>query len=289
MTNFYELKPGKEKLEALLLLLEEMQKIIPVLEQTKLSDLEKLRDGAIIKLNELKDISFSKFSEANSLFTRTQEILETIANDKEYIGSLANELRDIYAQMLVFKTEKTLNTKIETEYIMSDKKDVLHIKPERKGEYGQDLRIDEIKRIVDVLNYEKTPVSMDTKNKNIIFWFDDEKDKDKINKIAVDLNYKLKKFGITNYMVTVGKIEKTKKDDKNYIKSDDGRSYTCNIQEKILVYCYYIAIINHLIFDHYTTKEKKISIEIKGLNELNKKLEKLANLDKKPILNTIEI
>ncbi len=272
-----------------MLLFEEMQKIIPVLEQTKLSDLEKLRDDAIIKLNELKDISFSKFSEANSLFTRTQEILENIANDKEYIGSLANELRDIYAQMLVFKTEKTLNTKIETEYIMSDKKDVLHIKPERKGEYGQDLRIDEIKRIVDVLNYEKTPVSMDTKNKNIIFWFDDEKDKDKINKIVVDLNYKLKKFGITNYMVTVGKIEKTKKDDKNYIKSDDGRSYTCNIQEKILVYRYYIAIINHLIFDHYTTKEKKISIEIKGLNELNKKLEKLANLDKKPILNTIEI
>lgn len=125
MTNFYELKLGKEKLEALLLLFEEMQKIIPVLEQTRLSDLEKLRDDAIIKLNELKDISFSKFNEANSLFTRTQEILETIANDKEYIksiSSLANELREIYAWILAFKDslqrdkEYIANTK---EYITS--------------------------------------------------------------------------------------------------------------------------------------------------------------------------
>lgn len=30
-----------------------------------------------------------------------------------------------------------------------------------------------------------------------------------------------------------------------------------------------------------------MSIDVKGLNELSKKLEKLANLDKKPILNTI--
>ncbi|MCR8685181.1 hypothetical protein [Campylobacter ureolyticus] len=52
---------------------------------------------------------------------------------------------------------------------------------------------------------ENTPVSIDIDKKNIIFWFDDEKDAKKINKIVVDLNYNLKKFGVTNYMVTARK------------------------------------------------------------------------------------
>ncbi len=59
---------------------------------------------------------------------------------------------------------------------------------------------------------------MDTEFKNIIFWFDDEQDNTKINKIVVDLNYKLKKFGLTNYMVTAGKVDKSNKDREKYIK-----------------------------------------------------------------------
>ncbi|MGH1600933.1 phage minor head protein [Campylobacter majalis] len=119
---------------------------------------------------------------------------------------------------VIKKSEKILNSKIETNAIVGDKHGILHIRPERKSQYGQDLRLDEIRRIVSVLDDKDTPVSVDTKNKNIIFWFDDEQDITKINKIVVDLNYKLKKFGLTNYMVTAGKVDKTSKDEAEYIK-----------------------------------------------------------------------
>ena len=101
---------------------------------------------------------------------------------------------------------------------MGDKKGILHIRPERKGAYSQDLRIDEIRQIVKVLNDKNTPVSLDISDNAIIFWFDDNIDKTKINKIVVDLNYNLKKFGVTNYMVTAGKINKQDMKHKEFIK-----------------------------------------------------------------------
>lgn len=101
---------------------------------------------------------------------------------------------------------------------MSDKHGILHIRPERKGGYGQALRIDEIRQIVRVLNDDKTPVSVDINDNALIFWFDDEVDKTRINKLVVDLNYKLKKFGLTNYMVTAGKIKKNEMNQKHFIK-----------------------------------------------------------------------
>ena len=116
------------------------------------------------------------------------------------------------------KSEKLLGVKIETEYIAGDKHGILHIRPERKGQYGQDLRIDEIKKIVKILADDKTPVSADTVNKNIVFWFEDEKDASKINKIVIDLNYKLKKFGLTNYMATASKVDKTNEKEAQFIK-----------------------------------------------------------------------
>lgn len=78
--------------------------------------------------------------------------------------------------------------------------------------------MDELKSIISVLNNDKTPVSVDIDKRNIIFWFDDTQDSSKINKIAVDLNYKLKKYGVTNYMVTVGKVERVNKDEIEYVK-----------------------------------------------------------------------
>lgn len=53
-------------------------------------------------------------------------------------------------------------------------------------------------------------MSIDINKKNIIYWFEDIEDATKINKIV---NYKLKKFGVTNYMVTAGKS--LKKDELN--------------------------------------------------------------------------
>ena len=119
---------------------------------------------------------------------------------------------------IIKKSEKLLGVKIETEYIAGDKHGILHIRPERKGQYGQDLRIEEIKKIVKTLADDKTPVSVDTVNKNIVFWFEDEKDASKINKIVIDLNYKLKKFGLTNYMATASKVNKTNEKEAQFIK-----------------------------------------------------------------------
>jgi len=119
---------------------------------------------------------------------------------------------------VIKKSEKLLGVKIETEYIAGDKHGILHIRPERKGQYGQDLRIEEIKKIVKILADDKTPVSVDTVNKNIVFWFEDEKDASKINKIVIDLNYKLKKFGLTNYMATASKVDKTNEKEAQFIK-----------------------------------------------------------------------
>ena len=119
---------------------------------------------------------------------------------------------------VIKKSEKLLGIKIETECIAGDKHGILHVRPERKGQYGQDLRIEEIKKIVKILADDKTPVSVDTVNKNIAFWFEDEKDASKINKIVIDLNYKLKKFGLTNYMATASKVDKTNEKEAQFIK-----------------------------------------------------------------------
>lgn len=116
------------------------------------------------------------------------------------------------------KASKSLGIDIQEEGITCDKHCILHIREDRKGGYGQDLRIEEIKKVVSVLNDKNTPVSVDMKNKNIIFWFEDEKDSSKINKVVVDLNYKLKKFGLTNYMITAGKVDRINKDKEKYIK-----------------------------------------------------------------------
>ena len=119
---------------------------------------------------------------------------------------------------VIKKSEKLLGVKIETEHIAGDKHGILHIRPERKGQYGQDLQMEEIKKIVKTLADDKTPVSVDTVNKNIVFWFEDEKDASKINKIVIDLNYKLKKFGLTNYMATASKVDKTNEKAAQFIK-----------------------------------------------------------------------
>nr|DAJ34739.1 MAG TPA: hypothetical protein [Caudoviricetes sp.] len=69
------------------------------------------------------------------------------------------------------------------------------------------MGIDEIRQIVKILADDDTPVSVDEKNNSIIFWFEDKTDKTKMNKVAVNINHKLKKFGTTNYMVTAGKVD----------------------------------------------------------------------------------
>lgn len=124
----------------------------------------------------------------------------------------------ILKQDIINKTSEILGVKFDNGFIMGDKSGILHVRSERKGAYNQALRIDELKKIVVILDDKNTRVSVDTEFKNLIFWFNDEQDETKINKIVVDLNYKLKKFGVTNYMVTAAKIDKKDAKNDKYVK-----------------------------------------------------------------------
>ena len=64
--------------------------------------------------------------------------------------------------------------------------------------------------------YEAKNVSFDANEGNLVYWFDDKEDAEKINKIIVNLNYALKKFKVTNYMVTIGKVDKVESLKDNY-------------------------------------------------------------------------
>lgn len=113
----------------------------------------------------------------------------------------------LLSPLIAQKTSEILKTVVEERHIAGDKRGILHIRPERKGQFGQALGIDEIRQIVKILADDDTPVSVDEKNNSIIFWFENKTDKTKMNKVAVNINHKLKKFGTTNYMVTAGKVD----------------------------------------------------------------------------------
>ncbi|ENT7239579.1 hypothetical protein ACE645_001847, partial [Campylobacter coli] len=87
----------------------------------------------------------------------------------------------------------------------------------RKASYNQALSADEIKQIVKVLD-EAKEVYWDNANNSLLYFFEDKKDASRINKIVITPDYKLKKFGKTNAIVTLGKVEAINKDNKTYIK-----------------------------------------------------------------------
>lgn len=83
----------------------------------------------------------------------------------------------VLSEFIAKEAKEILKFDVENNFIMGNKSGILHIRAERKGKYGQDLSADELKRIVDVLDNGKTPVSVDKTNRNIIFWFEDLNDK----------------------------------------------------------------------------------------------------------------
>ncbi|WP_298784639.1 hypothetical protein [uncultured Campylobacter sp.] len=84
----------------------------------------------------------------------------------------------------------------------------MHFSPERKSKYDQALRIDEIKELVKILDKTKRYFFDKKSKKDILIFWDDEQDKSKINKAVITLDYTIKKFGISNLIVTLGKIDK---------------------------------------------------------------------------------
>jgi VanZ family protein len=84
-----------------------------------------------------------------------------------------------------------------------------HARPQRKEAYNQALGVEEMRQIVDVID-EAKDVFVDVRDdfKAIIYTFEDKENKEKINKIVVDINHVVKKFGKTNAIITMGKINK---------------------------------------------------------------------------------
>lgn len=181
--------------------------------------LANLQDG---KFKHSAKIEFANLEHERNLYVWQRGLDEAIGEllIKKNVKSPINAFQiGSLREDIIKRSSEILDIELKNSYIMGDKNGILHIRDDRKSAYNQALRIDELKKIVQILADKNTPASIDTKNKNIIFWFDDELDEAKINKIVVDLNYTLKKFGVTNYMVTAGKVKK--KDElgrKEYIK-----------------------------------------------------------------------
>ena len=120
----------------------------------------------------------------------------------------------------IIKTiEQELGINIESKDIYITKDKISHIRTERKGEYNQAFSFDEIKSIPNVLSDKKSLKTLDLKKKNLIFWFEDNIDNEKMNKIILEFNYKIKKMkDKSNIVVTVGKVKKGDMNAKWYKK-----------------------------------------------------------------------
>ncbi|MBE0491122.1 MAG: hypothetical protein IBX44_02600 [Sulfurospirillum sp.] len=123
------------------------------------------------------------------------------------VGEISKSLAD--------KIKKHLKTDVEDMGIMLEKNRLLHSRPQRKENYNQALRVEEMKQVAHVLD-EAKDVYIDTEKENIIFAFEDIQDNTKINKIVVEPNYKVKKFGITNAILTFSKVLKEGFSKENY-------------------------------------------------------------------------
>ncbi|HED8482601.1 TPA: minor capsid protein [Campylobacter coli] len=176
--------------------------------------------------------------EALSLSTKTKENTQSFQREKE-LYTWQKSLDDMVDEVIIKENQKypinfiqvgkidkstkefleKLNKKdLEDLYFTLSKNNLLHASPKRKASYNQALSADEIKQIVKVLD-EAKEVYWDTKEESLVYFFDDLKNSKKVNKIIIRPDYKLKKFGKTNALITLGKVDKdTKESSKEYEK-----------------------------------------------------------------------
>ncbi|EOI6145575.1 phage minor head protein [Campylobacter coli] len=175
--------------------------------------------------------------EALSLATKTKENAQSFQREKE-LYTWQKSLDDMVNEVIIKENQKypinfiqvgkidkttkefleKLNKKdLEDLYFTLSKNNLLHASPKRKASYNQALSVDEIKQIVKVLD-EAKEVYWDTKEESLVYFFDDLKNSKKVNKIIIRPDYKLKKFGKTNAVITLGKVEKDNKKQQELIK-----------------------------------------------------------------------
>ncbi|WP_169753721.1 phage head morphogenesis protein [Campylobacter curvus] len=134
-----------------------------------------------------------------------QAIDEIIVKDNQkvpinifQVGFLSKILADL--------ASKILNKSIESGGIVLTKKELTHASPKRKQAYQHAFRVEEMKRIVEVLQDEdKAYVDLREGKNNIVFIFDDEADETRLNLIPIEVSKTHKKFKVKNYVITLDK------------------------------------------------------------------------------------
>ena len=93
------------------------------------------------------------------------------------------------------------------------KTNIAHVRPSRKGSYNQDLRIEEMKGMLDFIkNANIAYIDNDERHKNFMIVGSDSQDSKKANKIVFNQDE------LGNYIVTIGKIQSVEFEKKQYDK-----------------------------------------------------------------------
>ena len=187
----------------------------------KTDNLDKILTEKLAKLNKSRAVSKSvkkavkddlkDFSHKRDLYVWQASLLEAVSEllIKKNIKSPINtfQVGTLKPNIVKFYNE-TMQTELADIGIVLNKEKILHFSPERKNKYDQALRIDEIKELVKILDKTKRYFFDKKSKKDILIFWDDEQDKSKINKAVITLDYTIKKFGISNLIVTLGKIDR---------------------------------------------------------------------------------
>ncbi|EAH9333973.1 hypothetical protein EX128_02465 [Campylobacter jejuni] len=194
--------------------------------------LEKLYKERVLELSK-NFIKIGAISQANNLnqnslnFQKNKELYVWQKSLDEMVDEIIIKENQKYPVnfIQVGKIDKTTKTflekltkkDLEDLYFTLSKNNLLHASPKRKANYNQALSVDEIKQIVKVLD-EAKEVYWDKKEKSLIYFFDDLRNSKKVNKIIIRPDYQLKKFGKTNAVITLGKVDKDRKSLKHLEK-----------------------------------------------------------------------
>lgn len=93
------------------------------------------------------------------------------------------------------------------------KTNIAHVRPQRKGTYGQELRMEEMKSLLDFIPSCKTAyVDTDVRHQNFFLAGLDEQDGKKANKVVFN------KDELGNYIVTIAKVNTSNLYEKEYTK-----------------------------------------------------------------------
>nr|DAS33718.1 MAG TPA: minor capsid component [Caudoviricetes sp.] len=115
----------------------------------------------------------------------------------------------LLSDTLASMASKILGKDVNTGGIILTKKELTHASPKRKEAYNHAFRVEEMRKIVSVLSDENNAyVDIRDAHANIVFMFDDEKDKNKVNLIPIEISKIHKKFKQSNYIITLDKAEK---------------------------------------------------------------------------------